>query len=90
MYKRQPIPVKYQEVFKWNPIDDAFTPNNPEEVIDKSYSMRKIMELTGTSRSELLEELRARMNFLETLVKEKVFDWMEFYKAMRKFYASRR
>ena len=78
--------IWFRTVFEWNPRTDTFTPTSAVELIRRSYRLRHIALMAGYDLSEVAEELERRANFLVKLTKEKVFDWSELFKRMKRFY----
>lgn len=87
---RSAIPVEYKILFTWDPTTDEFKPDNPNEVIDKSYSLRRVMEFTGLRPRDLIEELKERIEFLQGLVDKRITNWNDIYLELRKFYVNKR
>jgi len=81
---------KLIEVFKWNPLDDSFFPNDPEEVVKRSSRRKMLMDYTGWSEEDIIDELRRRSEFLSQLVEDKVFNYIDVVEAVKKFYARRK
>uniref|UniRef100_A0A7C4NMZ7 Bacterial type II secretion system protein E domain-containing protein n=1 Tax=Staphylothermus marinus TaxID=2280 RepID=A0A7C4NMZ7_STAMA len=79
--------VEPMEMFQWDPTTDTFVPDDPEEVVRRSFRLKMLSEIRGWSEEELLFELKSRMEFLKKLVDEGVTSFeiaskriMEFYK----------
>ncbi len=80
--------VEPLEMFSWDPTTDTFTPDDPEEVIRRSYRLKMLAEIRGWSEDELLEQLTIRMKFLQKLLEEGIIDFERASKKMLEFYLS--
>ncbi len=74
------------EMFSWDPATDTFTPDDPEEVIRRSFRLKMLAEIRGWSEEELLEQLTKRMEFLQRLLEEGVTDFERASKRILEFY----
>jgi hypothetical protein len=70
----------FNQVFKWNPINDTF------DVCGKSVLLKKISEATGLSEKEIKEELERRMFVLEWLKAANVLEYEEFCRIINLYY----
>jgi len=70
-------------VFKLNPHDDSFNPNNPSDVTKISSKLEEAWLKLGVPHGELEKELERRAEFLEKLAGA---DPDNFYKAITRFY----
>ncbi len=53
------------DVFTWNPHSDTFTPNNPEDVIERSAKLGEAWEKLGIPHENMAYELEERAKLLE-------------------------
>ncbi len=83
---REPREVEYVTVFRWIIEKDIHEPSTPEEVVEKSSKLRKVMELAGWTRSMLVEELEERARLLQKLVEENRLSYEDVALEIRKFY----
>jgi flagellar protein FlaI len=72
--------LDYSNTFSWGSTDDTFSRNN-------SALLEEIREERGWSRSQLLEELRNRQQFLKYLQENGVNDYRRFTAMVNKYYA---
>ena len=82
----RPIPLNYIEVFTWDPFTDKFIPDSPEEIIKRSYRLKRVAEANGLTLDELVEELRIRTRYLAEMIRDKVFDYVEVSKRLFGYY----
>lgn len=47
----------YVKVFTWNPTQDFFEPDDPYELVEKSFQLKRIAEANGLSEEDVLDEL---------------------------------
>jgi flagellar protein FlaI len=79
----------YQNVFKWNPTEDAFTPNAGAQVVMNSRAFRKVMARRGTSEAAMIAELEEKVNFLEDLRARGMKRFAEVSQAFKDYHASK-
>ena len=60
----------YVEIARWDPVEDVFTVD-----LGKSIVLKKISELSGLPREELLEEVERRKKVLEWLASKRLSDY---------------
>ncbi|MEM1757836.1 MAG: type II/IV secretion system ATPase subunit [Acidilobaceae archaeon] len=72
-------------VFKWNPLEDKFTPSTASELVKASVRLEEAWSKLGVPHNELIRELENRSILLEKLAG---LDPEEFYKAITRFYIS--
>jgi len=82
----KPIPLDYTTVFAWDPYTDSFKPNDPNEVFEKSCRLKQIAEANALTKEELIEELEIRSNYIEEMVRERIFDYNNVAKRLFEFY----
>lgn len=73
--------LRFNEVYKWDPVADALTMPTGSSVLDLVRQKR------GWSRATLDEEMGKRRAVLEGLVAKKKRNYIEVAKAVRQFYA---
>lgn len=74
------IPVKYKEVFAWDPATDQHFPDEVEDLVNESRQIRVIAKSTYGEDNwydMIVWELEEKRKFIEKLVEEKVFDFKE-------------
>jgi len=81
--------VEPMEMFQWDPTTDTFTPDDPEEVIRRSFRLKMLAEIRGWSEDELYWELKTRMDFLQKLLEEGVTSFEVASKRIMDFYRQR-
>jgi len=74
---RKPI---FNQIFKWNPINDTF------DVTGKSVLLKKISEMTGMKESEMGEEIERRMMVLDWMQGNKIFEYSEVSAILDSYY----
>ncbi len=77
------------EMFSWDPVTDSFTPDDPEEVVRRSFRLKMLAEIRGWSEDELLEHLTKRMEFLQSLLEEGITDYKRASQRLLEFYLRR-
>jgi hypothetical protein len=82
--------IELKRVFTWNARNDAFTPDEAEAVVKRSYRLGAVKRLTGMTDSELAEEVSRRASYLEKTVEENKLLYPDFTEAIGRFYAARR
>jgi len=80
---------KLIKIFSWNPTDDTFEPDDPAEVVKRSVRLKTVMDMTGWTEDDLVNELRSRCEFLQSLVDRKVFDYKDVVSEIRGWYGRR-
>jgi len=64
-------------VFRWNHANDTYSPNDIDDLLQKSERLDEVRTLLGYSIKDLRQDLRRRQEFLGDLVlakKEKLAD----------------
>jgi len=82
--------IELTRLFTWDARRDAFTPDDAEAVVKRSYRLGSVKRLTGWGDSELAEELRRRSAYLEKVVEEGKLNYPDFAEAVRRFYVGRK
>ena len=77
---------KLIEMFKWNSSNDVFTPPSSKEVVEKSVRLKHVMDYTGWSVDDIVDELDRRSRFLKSLVNRKIFIYSQVVDVIRKWY----
>jgi flagellar protein FlaI len=70
------------QVFKWNPITDKI------EAVNKSIVLKKISDMFGISKDELMEELKRRAIILEWMKEKNIIDYRDVHKVFTMYYSS--
>jgi flagellar protein FlaI len=78
--------VTYTEVFHWDATTDTFYPDTPEELIKISPRLKTIMEMTGKTEAELIQELKSKIEFLKQAAEDKLFEYQDFIKRVKEYY----
>lgn len=65
---RAPI---FNQIFKWNPINDTF------DVTGKSVLLKKISEMTGMKEGEIGEEIERRMMVLDWMQRNNILEYTD-------------
>jgi len=81
--------VEPMEMFQWDPTTDTFIPDDPEEVIRRSFRLKMLAEIRGWSEDELYWELKTRMDFLQKLLEEGITSFDVASKRIMDFYKER-
>uniref|UniRef100_A0A7C4H6S1 Bacterial type II secretion system protein E domain-containing protein n=1 Tax=Staphylothermus marinus TaxID=2280 RepID=A0A7C4H6S1_STAMA len=81
--------VEPMEMFTWDPNTDTFLPDDPEEVIRRSFRLKMLAEIRGWSEDDLYWELKKRMDFLQKLLEEGVTSFEIASKRIMEFYRER-
>ena len=68
-------------VFKWNPLRDAF------ESAKKSVILKRIADVSGLSRQELLDELERRMAILMWMQRKNITNYRDVYSVVTMYYS---
>jgi len=82
--------IELKRLFTWNARNDAFTPDEAEAVVKRSYRLGAVKRFTGMTDSELAEEVSRRASYLEKTVEENKLLYPDFAEAIGRFYAARR
>jgi flagellar protein FlaI len=77
-------------LFRWEPRGDRFTPESAKEVVKRSERLRQAAGSRGWSEADLLEDLKARVDYLNDLLANRKLSFAEFSKAMDEWYRGRR
>ena len=78
--------VKTRSIFSWMPSEDRHVPEDPEDVVKRSYRLRIIAGLLGISEQDVVEELSRRTEFLDILVRSGANDYRDVAKAIAGYY----
>ena len=74
---KRPLVNKFS---KWNPKDDSF------DIVGNSVVLRKIMERTGITKEDIVEDIKGKCRVLEWLTENKVFDYIAVGKYLAEYY----
>ncbi len=78
--------VKTRNIFSWMPSEDKHIPEEPEDVVKRSYRLRMVAGLLGVSEQDVVEELARRKEFLEILVRGGASDYRDVARAVAGYY----
>jgi flagellar protein FlaI len=67
--------VEPVEVVKWLPSGDAFEPEEPEELFERSPRLRAYSEYARIGKDEIVSELAQKKSIIESLVRKKITDY---------------
>ncbi len=81
--------VEPMEMFQWDPATDTFMPDDPEEVIRRSFRLKMLAEIRGWSEDDLYWELKTRMDFLQRLLEEGIVSFEVASRRIIDFYMRR-
>lgn len=81
--------VEPMEMFTWDPTTDTFLPDDPEEVIRRSFRLKMLAEIRGWTEDELYWELKNRMDFLQRLLEEGITSFEVASRRIIDFYMRR-
>ncbi len=76
-----------RNIFQYRPEGDSFTPTTPEEVLERSYRIRKAGEYFGWSNEHMLASLTGRAGYLTDAIREGVFGINQLSEKVRSYYA---
>jgi len=79
-----------KRIFEWNPRTDTFAPDDPWEVVKRSYKFNEVKRITGWTDEELAEELRTRAEYLQRIVEEGKLKFNDFTHAIEDWYIQKR
>jgi len=74
---RTPI---FNQIFKWNPINDNF------DVTGKSVLLKKISEMTGMKEGEIGEEIERRMVVLDWMQRNNILEYIDVNTIFNSYY----
>ena len=80
------IGITFRKIFKWNPTIDKHEPSSIEELINISVKLKDICEREGITVSEMIEDLRLKLDFLKSLVEREIYEYVEIAKEISKYY----
>ena len=80
------LPISLKQIFKWDPRNDRFVQTTPEKVASESVRLRDAASSRGWTERNLANNLKRRAGFIEQLIKEKRFSYLQFWEELRKFY----
>jgi len=78
--------IELKKVFEWNPIDDTYTPNTIDDLMEKSQRLKEVMMLRGYTEEALKQDLRRRQEFLEQLIVTKKEKFIDVTNEFSRFY----
>lgn len=70
------------QVFRWDPINDKI------EVVNKTIVLKKISDMFGINKDELMEELKRRAIILEWMKEKNITDYRDVHKIFTMYYSS--
>ncbi|MEM5809675.1 MAG: type II/IV secretion system ATPase subunit [Candidatus Aenigmatarchaeota archaeon] len=77
--KNMPI---VNQVFKWDPISDKFVSAS------KSFILKKISDLTGLKKEDLVEELKRRTVLLNWMQERNITNYTDVFKVLSEYYSN--
>ena len=77
--------IELRDIFTWNPNSDKHEPQNVDDLIKKSYRLKEIMKLKGSSENELKNDLLKRYTFLTNLISEGKTKYSDVANELSKF-----
>ncbi|MEM2083985.1 MAG: type II/IV secretion system ATPase subunit [Nitrososphaerota archaeon] len=77
--------IELKELFKWNKIKDSFEPEELEEVFKNSNKLMKI----NYEFNEAIEDIKEKKDFIEELIKRKIFDFHDVSNLIRIYYTKK-
>jgi len=81
--------IRLSTVFEWDARTDTFMPDEPYEVVRKSYRLKEISRLTGWSEDDIAGELEERSAFIKKAVEDGKIAFSEFSAVIGEFYSKR-
>jgi len=69
------------QIFKWRPQNDRF------EIINKSISLKKVSDFTGTSEKDIKNEIERRIVVLEWMKENNILDYRDVHKIFSLYYS---
>jgi flagellar protein FlaI len=55
-------------IFRYNPVNDSFSPTTPEEVIEKSFRLRQIADVFGWTKEHIERSLANRAAYISSAI----------------------
>ncbi len=86
---RGPNKVSLIRVFTWEPKSDSFVPDNPKDLLAKSYRLRQLAKAAALDLDAIMEDLSIRSEFISSLAKKNA-DAIETREYLKGFYRVRR
>jgi len=81
-----PRAYEIRGIFQYRPDGDSFTPTAPEEVVERSYRLRKVAEYFGWNNEHMLASLTSRAAFIASAIRDGVFGTKELSDRLRAYY----
>ncbi|MGC9069290.1 MAG: type II/IV secretion system ATPase subunit [Thermoprotei archaeon] len=81
--------IKLSTIFEWDARTDTFTPDDPYDVVKKSYRLTEISRLVGWSQDDVVRELEERSSFIKKIVEDNRITFSEISEAIGEFYRRR-
>jgi len=78
--------ISLRRMFSWDSTRDAFTPEDPHDVVAISARLETVGRLAGWDALQLERELASRASFLSALVKRKVFRFADLSEEFTRWY----
>jgi hypothetical protein len=78
--------ISLRRMFSWDSTRDAFTPEEPHEVVAVSARLETVGRLAGWDALQLERELASRASFLSALVKRRVFRFADLSEEFTRWY----
>ena len=77
---------EYIEVFEWRAEEDEFEPNDASDIVKRSVKLVDRAKVVGWSKRDLIEEIESRREFIEGLVKRRVFKFADVVNEVQRFF----
>ncbi|BDB97031.1 type II/IV secretion system ATPase subunit [Saccharolobus caldissimus] len=78
--------LKFKRLFRWSFSSNKFLPENLEYLVKKSFRLNYISKIYEKPISEIIEEIKRRIDILNYLLNENITDQEEINKYLKKLY----
>ena len=78
--------IEFEKIIEWDFSKKAFSPDNVDSLVEKSFRLKWIKETFGLSIDYVKDELERRADYMRKLINENILDIVEVSNEIRKFY----
>jgi len=78
--------LKFKRLFRWSFSSNKFLPENLEYLVKKSFRLNYISKIYEKPISEIIEEIKRRIDILNYLLNENITDQEEINRYLKKLY----
>jgi hypothetical protein len=81
--------VVLRPLFSWNPVDDSFTPNSTDDLVNRSIYLKSLINRRQIQPQALIQELNEQITFLKNAEARGIEEFEDVAQALREYYAGK-